>query len=231
MVFFCLLFGIFLVFKEWIDNYLHTQKQTLWAGRYWVPGQSVQVEPDVAGGLWEGVGIPRVWAASHLLPCLGEGLLKAGLRTVCPGTTGLPRDWRQSRPPPMTGRVLNQWVGEGICFSLSSSVPSLKLCVWSWRRQIRSLVGHFSPLSTTSHHPVCVLPRGFMPGRSGPSLQDDGRKCNGVDPRSHTASEGEFSRAFPQTPSYLPNPATVCARWDRITSWVHGWSIQEPSWQ
>lgn len=68
----------------------------------------MQVEPDVAGGLWEGVGIPQVWAASHLLPCLGEGLLKAGLQTVCPGTTWPPqgltpvqastRDWKGFEP-------------------------------------------------------------------------------------------------------------------------------------
>ena len=29
MVFFCLCFGIFLVFKERVDDYLYTQKQTL----------------------------------------------------------------------------------------------------------------------------------------------------------------------------------------------------------
>ena len=30
MVFFCLCFGIFLVFKERVDDYLYTQKQTLY---------------------------------------------------------------------------------------------------------------------------------------------------------------------------------------------------------
>lgn len=118
------------------------------------------------------------------------------------------------------------WGGDLFLIVILSSQPETVCVDLEMADQVSG--GTFQSSLTTSHHLVCVHPRGFMP-RSGPSLQDDGRKCSSVDPRSHTASEGEFSKAFPQTPSHLPNPVTVCVRWDRIASRVHGGSIPELS--
>lgn len=55
------------------------------------------MEPGTAG-LWEEVGSLRVWAALHPLIHLGEGLLKAGLQTVCPGTTWPPQGLTDPSP-------------------------------------------------------------------------------------------------------------------------------------
>lgn len=138
---------------------------------------------------------------------------------MCPGTTWPPQgltpvqasthDWKGFEPVGWRGDLF-------LIVVLSSQPKTVHVDLEMADQKVPG--GTFQSSLTMSHHLECVHPRGFMLGRSGSSLQDDGRKCSGVDPRSHTASEGEFSKAFPQTPSYLPNAATVCARWDRITS-------------
>lgn len=102
----------------------------------------MQVEPDIAevcGGSEDPVSLGSFSPAS----ASGGGHQRAGLRTVCPGTTWPPQgltpvqastyDWKGFEP-----------VGwRGICFSLLSSVPSPKLYMWIWRWQIRRSPGTF----------------------------------------------------------------------------------------